>query len=460
MKNIPVQKNKEYIVNIIDNGFEGEGIAKIEDYTIFIPGAIKGEKIKILIVKVQASYAFGKIIEIIEKSEYRIEPDCATYKRCGGCNLRHVDYEETLNIKQNAVQSLVNKTLKNPIEVKKTVAMGNPYNYRNKLQFPVGIDKNGEPIIGVFANRTHEIIPIQGCAIQDIKSIQIAKYVVDAIKKYNLSVYNENTGKGLMRHVIVKAAKSTGEYMVILVVNGNKLPYAKEIAKSLVDMCSSITSVIVNINTKNTNVILGDKNITVYGRDYIMDRLGDYYFKISPLSFYQVNPVQAEALYNYAIEAAEITKNDVVFDLYCGIGTISIFMAKSAKEVYGVEIVEQAIEMAKENAKENKIDNTHFIAGDTEVVLTDLIEKQHIMPDVIIVDPPRKGLDKTSINNILKVKPRRVVYISCNPASLVRDLRMLEDIYEVKMVQPFDMFCFTSHVECVCVLKLRENTKK
>ena len=182
LKNIPVQKNKEYIVNIIDNGFEGEGIAKIEDYTIFIPGAIKGEKIKILIVKVQVSYAFGKIIEIIAKSEHRMEPDCATYKRCGGCNLRHVDYEETLNIKQNAVQSLVNKTLKNPIEVKKTVAMGNPYNYRNKLQFPVGINKNGEPIIGVFANRTHEIIPIQECAIQDIKSTQIAKYVVNAIK--------------------------------------------------------------------------------------------------------------------------------------------------------------------------------------------------------------------------------------------------------------------------------------
>ena len=457
MKNIPIQKNKEYIVNIIDNGFEGEGIAKIEDYTIFIPGAIKGEKIKILIVKVQASYAFGKIVEIIKKSKHRIEPDCATYKRCGGCNLRHVDYEETLNIKQNAVQSLVNKTLKNPIEVKKTVAMGNPYNYRNKLQFPVGIDKNGVPIIGVFANRTHEIIPIQGCAIQDIKSIQIAKYVVDAIKKYNLSVYNENTGKGLMRHVIVKAAKSTGEYMVILVVNGNKLPYSQEIAESLVVACCSITSVIVNINTKNTNVILGDKNITVYGKDYIIDKLGDYYFKISPLSFYQVNPVQAEALYNYAIEATEITKNDVVFDLYCGIGTISIFMAKSAKEVYGVEIVEQAIEMAKENAKENKIDNTHFIAGDTEVVLTDLIEKQHIMPDVIIVDPPRKGLDKTSINNILKVKPRRVVYISCNPASLVRDLRMLEEAYEVKVIQPFDLFCFTSHVENCVVLTLKDN---
>ena len=351
----------------------------------------------------------------------------------------------------------MNKTLKNPIEVKKTVAMGNPYNYRNKLQFPVGIDKNGEPIIGVFANRTHEIIPIHGCAIQDIKSIQIAKYVVDAIKEFNLSVYDEKTGKGLMRHVVVKAAKSTEQYMVILVINANELPHAKEIARSLVGACHSIVSVVVNINMKNTNVILGDKNITVYGRDYIIDRLGDYFFKISPLSFYQVNPIQAEALYNYAIEAAGITKNDIVFDLYCGIGTISIFVANSAKEVYGVEIVQQAIEMAKENAKENEINNTHFIAGDTEVVLTDLIEKQHIIPDVIIVDPPRKGLDKTSINNILKVRPRKVVYISCNPASLVRDLKMLEEEYEIKVIQPFDLFCFTSHVENCVVLTLKNN---
>ena len=457
MKKIPIQKNKEYTVSIIDNGFEGEGIAKIEDYTIFVPGAIKGEKIKILIVKVHSSYAFGKIVEILEKSKYRKEPDCVTYKRCGGCNLRHIDYEETLNMKQNAIQSLVNKTLKNPIEVNKTVAMGNPYHYRNKLQFPIGIDKNGEPIIGVFANRTHEIIPIQGCAIQDIKSIQIAKYVVDAIKQYGLSIYDEKTGKGIMRHIVIKAAKSTGEYMVILVVNANELPYARKIAEALRGACHSIVSVIVNINIKNTNVILGDKNITILGRDYIVDKLGDYFFKISPLSFYQVNPVQAEALYNYAIEAAEIKKNDVVFDLYCGIGTISIFMAKFAKEVYGVEIVEQAIDMAKENAKENKINNTHFIAGDTEIVLTDLIEKQQIMPDVVIVDPPRKGLDKTSINNILKVKPRRVVYISCNPASLVRDLRMLEEDYEIKVIQPFDLFCFTSHVENCVVLTLKDN---
>ena len=456
MKKVPVEKNKEYVVDIIDNGFEGEGIAKIDNFTIFIPSALKGEKVKILIVKVLSSHAFGKIIDIIKKSPYRVEPDCVTYKRCGGCNLRHVDYEETLNMKQNAVQSLVNKTLKNKIEVKPTVAMGNPYHYRNKLQFPIGVSKETEPVIGVFANRTHEIVPIEGCALQDKKAIQISKYVIDVIKEYNLSIYDEKTGLGLMRHVVIKTAKATDEYMVILVINGDKLPHTKEIATKLQGAFPGIVSVIVNINKKNTNVILGEKNITVCGKDYIVDRLGDYYFKISPLSFYQVNPVQAEAMYNYAIEAAEISKNDVVFDLYCGIGTISIFMAKFAKEVYGVEIIEQAIDMAKENAVLNEIDNTHFIAGDTEVILTDLIKNKGVRPDVIVVDPPRKGLDNTTVNNILEVMPRRIVYISCNPASLVRDLEKLEEKYVVGCVQPFDMFPFTSHVEVVSVLGLKK----
>lgn len=455
MKKVPVEKNKEYVVDIIDNGFEGEGIAKIDNFTIFIPSALKGEKVKILIVKVLSSHAFGKIIDIIKKSPYRVEPDCVTYKRCGGCNLRHVDYEETLNMKQNAVQSLVNKTLKNKIEVKPTVAMGNPYHYRNKLQFPIGVSKETEPVIGVFANRTHEIVPIEGCALQDKKAIQISKYVIDVIKEYNLSIYDEKTGLGLMRHVVIKTAKATDEYMVILVINGDKLPHTKEIATKLQGAFPGIVSVIVNINKKNTNVILGEKNITVCGKDYIVDRLGDYYFKISPLSFYQVNPVQAEAMYNYAIEAAEISKNDVVFDLYCGIGTISIFMAKFAKEVYGVEIIEQAIDMAKENAVLNEIDNTHFIAGDTEVILTDLIKNKGVRPDVIVVDPPRKGLDNTTVNNILEVMPRRIVYISCNPASLVRDLEKLEEKYVVGCVQPFDMFPFTSHVETISVLELK-----
>lgn len=460
MKNVPVEKNKEYIVDIVDNGFEGEGIAKIDDFTIFVAGALKGEKIKILIVKVLSSYAYGKIIEIIKESKFRVIPDCATYKRCGGCDLRHVDYEETLNMKQNAVQSLVNKTLKNKVQVYPTFAMGNPYHYRNKLQFPIGLDKESRPVIGVYANRTHEIIPIQGCMIQNTKATQIAKYVIDVINKYDLTIYDEVKGLGLMRHVIVKTAVHTNEYMVILVINGDTLPNAEKIAMDLVGACHNISSIIVNINKKNTNVILGNKNITIYGKDYITDKLGDYYFKISPLSFYQVNPYQAEAMYNYAIEEAKISKEDTVFDLYCGIGTISLFMAKSAKEVYGVEIVEQAIQMAKENAKLNKIENTHFIAGDTEIVLTDLIKNKNIKPDIIIVDPPRKGLDNTTISNIIDIKPRKVIYISCNPASLARDLAKMEDTYDIRSIQPFDMFPFSHHVECVSVLELKESTEK
>ena len=450
MNTVPIEKNKEYIVDIIDNGFEGEGIAKIDDFTIFIPNAIKGEKIKVLIVKVLSSYAYGKIIEIIEKSPNRVEIDCPTYKRCGGCDLRHVDYEETLNMKQNTVQNLVNKNLKTEIEVKPTWGMGNPYHYRNKLQFPVGVDKEGKPVIGVFANRTHEIIPIENCLIQNEKSVQIAKYVLDCIKKYNISVYNEKNQTGLVRHIVVKSSRYFNEYMVIIVINGDFLPFEKEFYA-----CREICSIFVNINKKNTNVILGNKNKLIYGKEYLEDFLGNFVFKISPLSFYQVNAVQAEAMYNYAVEEAEITKNDIVFDLYCGIGTISLFMAKYAKKVYGVEIVEQAIQMAKENAKSNEIENTEFIAGDTEFILTDLIQNKKIIPDVIMVDPPRKGLDNTTINNILEIKPRKVVYISCNPASLVRDLAKMERVYEIKSIQPFDMFPLTHHVECVAVLSLK-----
>ena len=456
----PVEKNKEYIVDIIDNGFEGEGIAKIDGFTIFIPNAITGEKIKILIVKVLSSHAFGKIIEIIEKSEYRVEDDCTTYKRCGGCNLRHIDYEETLNMKQRVVQNLVNKSLKNKIEVKPTWGMGNPYHYRNKLQYPIGINKSGNAIVGVFANRTHEIIPIENCLIQESQANKIAKYLTELINKYKISVYNETTQKGLVRHVVIKTGFRSREVMVIIVINGDKLPFEREFAKQLQEKYEEIKSIVININKKNTNVILGEKNVNILGDGYIKDYLGEYCFKISPLSFYQVNPVQAEALYNIAIENAEINSNDVVFDLYCGIGTISLFAAKYAKKVYGIEIVEQAIEDAKENAKMNSIQNTEFIAGDTEVLLTDLIDNKKIIPDVVIVDPPRRGLDNTTINNILKIHPKRVAYVSCNPATLVRDLSLLEEKYEIELIQPVDMFPFTSHVECVSVLELKESAEK
>ena len=455
-----IQKNEEYIVEIVDNGYEGEGITKIDGITVFVPGAIKGERIKILIVKVLSSHAFGKILEILEPSKERQEADCVTYKRCGGCNLRHIKYNATLEMKQNAVQSLVNKTLKNKIEVKKTIGMEYPFHYRNKAQYPIGVNKEGEPIIGVFAQRTHEVIPIEKCLIQNPKSEEIAKFILQFIKTNKISVYNEKTRKGLFRHIVIKVGIKTGQVMCILVVNGRTIPNEKKLVSELISNFPTIKAIVKNINMKNTNVILGKENVNLYGNGYIEDVLGDYTFKISPLSFYQVNPVQAEKLYNLGVEMAQITEQDTVFDLYCGIGTITLFMSKYAKKVYGIEIVEEAIKAAKENAKINNIDNTEFYAGDVEVVLDDLINNKGISADIVMFDPLRKGLDKNSINNILKIKPKKLVYISCNPATLIRDLSFFEEQYDINSIIPVDMFPFTSHVECVSVLELKENAEK
>lgn len=450
-----IEKNKEYVVDIIDNGFQGEGIAKIDGLTIFIPNAIKGEKIKILIVKVLSSHAFGKIIEIIKPSKYRVESDCPTYKRCGGCSLRHVEYKETLKMKQNAVQSLVNKTLNTKIQVQETEGMEYPYHYRNKAQYPVGLNKDGKPVMGVFANRTHEIIPIDTCYIQNEQTEEIAKFIFNFLVNNNISFYNEKTQKGLVRHIVTKIGIKTNEIMCIIVINGDSFPKENELVRDLKNKFPNIKSIIKNINTKNTNVILGKENINLFGNGYITDVLGNYKFKISPMSFYQVNPVQAEKLYNLGVKYAEITKNDIVFDLYCGIGTISLCMSKFAKKVYGVEIVEEAIEAAKENAKINNIENTEFIAGDVEKVLSNLIDNKKVIPDIIMVDPPRRGLDNTSVENIKKVSPKKLVYISCNPATLMRDLAKLEDIYEIKNIKPVDMFPYTSHVEVCSLLELK-----
>lgn len=454
-----IQKNEEYIVEIIDNGFQGEGIAKIEGFTIFIPNAIKGEKVKIIIVKVLSSHAFGKIIEIVEKSKHRVESDCNTYKRCGGCNLRHIDYQETLKMKQNAVQSLVNKTLQNKIKVQTTLGMDKPYHYRNKAQYPLGKNKNGEPVIGTFANRTHEIIPIEQCMIQNEQTEKLAKLLFDFIVKNKISIYDEKTGRGLVRHIVTKIGIKTNEIMCILVINGKQFPKEKELVEYILKEIPNVKSIIKNINMKNTNVILGNQNINLYGDGYINDILGEYTFKISPLSFYQVNPIQAEKLYELGVKGADITKSDIVFDLYCGIGTISLFMSKYAKKVYGIEIVEEAVEAAKENARINNVKNTEFISGDVEKVLTDLIDNRKVIPDIVMVDPPRKGLDDISVNNILKITPKKVIYISCNPATLMRDLAKLEDKYVIDSIKPVDMFPFTSHVEVVSVLGRKDEKK-
>lgn len=452
---LPVEKNKEYIVDIIDNGFGGEGIAKIDDFTIFVANAIKGEKVKIMIVKVLNSYAFGKVIEIIEKSEHRIVEDCETYKRCGGCVLRHVDYKETLKIKQNTVQNLVNKTLKNKLKVEEILGMNNPFHYRNKAQYPVGKDKDGNPTIGVFANRTHEIIPIKKCLIQNEQIEKVAKYIFSFIVKNNISIYDEKTRKGLVRHIVTKIGIKTNEIMCIIVINGKELPKEKQLVGEIVEQFKNVKTIVKNINTDNTNVILGKQNISIYGDGVIKDKLEDFTFYISPLSFYQVNPIQAEKLYQLAIQEAAISKKDIVFDLYCGIGTISLFIAKYAKEVYGIEIIEEAVKNAKKNAKVNNIQNIEFISGDVEFILDKLINKNKIIPDIVMLDPPRKGLDRKSIENILEIKPKKLVYISCNPATLVRDLLLFEEQYEIKSIKPVDMFPFTSHVECCSVLYLK-----
>ena len=453
-----VEKNKEYTVDIIDNGFAGEGIAKIENFTIFVPNSIKGEKVKIVIVKVLSSHAFGKIIEIISSSNQRIESDCKTYKRCGGCSLRHIQYEETLKMKQNAVQSLANKTLSNKVIVEPVLGMKMPYHYRNKAQYPIGTDKNGKPVMGVFANRTHEIIPIQTCLIQNEKTEELAKFIFNYIVKNKISIYDEKTGRGMIRHIVTKIGIKTDEMMCILVINGEKIPREKELVSEITGHFPKVKTIIKNINRKNTNVILGQQNINLYGEGYIKDELGDYVFKISPLSFYQVNPLQAECLYQMGVEAAKISKQDIVFDLYCGIGTISLFMSKFAKKVYGIEIVKEAVEMAKENARLNQVNNVDFIAGDVEKILEKLLYEQKVIPDVVMIDPPRKGLDSKSIENLLMIRPKRLVYISCNPATLMRDLAKLEVLYEVKTLKPVDMFPFTSHVECIAVLCLKETT--
>ncbi len=451
-----LKKNEEYVVDIIDNGFQGEGIAKIDGITVFIDKAIKGEKIKIKILKVQTNFAYGKIIEILEKSVNRTEEDCHTYQRCGGCNLRHINYEETLNIKKSVVENCLYKALKRNVKVNDVIGMKNPLYYRNKLQYPVGIDKDQKAIMGVYSTRTHNIIPTNECFIQNKECQIIANDIFYFIKQNNIKPYDEKTLKGTVRHIIIRIGIKTNEVLVTLVLNDNNFNKEKELIEFLCKKHENIKSIVKNFNTKNTNVILGDKTEVIYGNGYIYDILGEYKFKISPLSFYQVNPLQTEILYNTAIKFLnDNTKNDVALDLYCGIGTIGIFASKYFKKVYGIEIVDQAIEDAKYNAKINKIDNIEFFAGDVEEILPKIIERENIKPSTVFVDPPRKGLDKNTIKVLQELKPSKIIYISCNPATLARDIALLEENYNLKEVQPVDMFPYTSHVECINVLHLK-----
>lgn len=444
-----LKKNEEYVTDIIDNGFQGEGIAKIDGMTVFIDKAIKGEKVKIKILKVQTNFAYGKIIQILRKSEARVdEEDCATYKRCGGCNLRHIKYEETLNIKKATVENCLYKALKRDIKVNDVIGMKNPLYYRNKLQYPVGIGKDQKSIMGIYSSRTHDIISAEKCFIQNKECQYIANDIFKFIKENYISPYNEKTLKGTVRHIVVRIGVKTNEVLVTLVLNDNNFKKEKELVEFLTREHKNIKSIVKNFNTKNTNVILGEKTEVIYGDGYIYDILGDYKFKISPLSFYQVNPIQTEILYNTAINFVGATigrpqNNDTALDLYCGIGTIGIFASKHFKKVYGIEIIDQAIEDAKYNAKINNIDNIEFFAGDVEILLPQIIEKDNIKPNIVFVDPPRKGLDKKTVQILQDLKPSKIIYISCNPATLARDIAMLSENYNIGEVQPVDMFPYT-----------------
>ena len=446
-----VKKNDELIVDVIDYGANGEGIAKINGYTIFVLGALKGEKCKIHILKVLKTHAFAKVIQLIEKSSKRVEPDCSTFNKCGGCDLRHIAYSETLKIKQEKVQNLVNKMLKNKVKVNETVGMENPTFYRNKAIYPVTQDKK----VGIFAKRSHNIIPINECKIQTKISQEISKYILDNWKD---SIYDEETGKGLLRNIMVREGFKTDEIMLVLVQNGEKNVFetnSKLKIENVIKEFPKIKTIVINVNTEKTNVVLSRKNIIIYGDGTITDRLGDYEFKISPNSFYQVNPVQTEKLYNLAIEGAKLKKDDILCDLYCGIGTIGIFASKYVEKVYGVEIVEEAIKDAKQNAEINNVDNIEFIQGDVEVAFNKMLDNG-VKPSVVIVDPPRKGLDSKTVQNLCDLKLDRLVYVSCNPATLMRDLQVLEDVYKIVSITPVDNFCYSSHIECVAVLEIKE----
>lgn len=451
-----VEKNKEYIFDIISQGYEGEGIAKIDNkYPIFIEGALKGEKVKVRIVKVNKNFAYGKLMEVLEASEERVNPPCAIYKRCGGCKLQHASYNAQLDFKWDRVKDCVSKIGKlDPTIVKYPLGMENPWRYRNKVQLPIGLI-NGEVKIGFFAPRSHDIIDMESCLIQDEIGDKVVKLTREWIDKFNIRPYNvdgEYDEKGIVRHIMIRRGFRTNEVMIVLVTNGEKLPHKEEFVDLMVKNIPGIKSVIQNINSKKTNVILGLESKTLWGEDTISDYIGDFRFNISPLSFFQVNPIQTEVLYGKALEYANLTGNEEVFDAYCGTGTITLFLSQKAKKVYGVEIIPQAIDNAWINAKENKVENVEFFVGESEVVIPDLINKG-VKADVVVVDPPRKGCDKKLLDAITNIDAKKIVYVSCDPSTLGRDLKVLEENgYKTLEVQPVDMFPNTAHIENVALL--------
>lgn len=449
-----LEKNKKYECKIIDIGQNGVGIGKHNGFTVFVDGALLGETIDVKITKSKKNYAEGVISKIKEESSYRVDRVCSMkYRNCGGCQIQELDYNKQLEIKTNRVKEDIKRIggLEN-IEIHDTIGMENSFRYRNKAQFPVQkID--GKLKIGFYKKKSHDVINIDKCVIQHDKNDEIINIIRNYIEKYNVSVYDEKSNTGTIRHILTKIGYTTNEVMVVLIVTNENLPNLDILVSELKNKISGFKTLVLNINKNKTNVILGNKNKNIYGNGKIIDNIGALKFEISPLSFFQVNPIQTKVLYEKALEYANLKENDVVFDIYCGIGTISLFLAQKASKVYGIEIIEDAIKDAKLNAKLNSVNNVEFFVGKAEDVVPTLYENGKTA-NVVVVDPPRKGCDEKVLDTIVNMKPDRVVYVSCNPATLARDLKYLSERgYKCLEVQPVDMFPHSYHIESVALIQ-------
>lgn len=473
-----MNKNEIIRLKIEDMGIDGEGIGKYEGMTFFVKDAIIGDEIDAKITKLKKNYGYARVEQIVKPSEFRTEPKCELHRRCGGCQIQAMDYKKQLEFKENKVRNNLirlggfSEAFINSV-MEPVVGMEEPYRYRNKAQFPIGKDKEGNPVAGFYASRTHNIIPVTDCMLGVAENKEILEAVLSYMRECHVQPYDEENGKGLIRHVLIRYGFTTKEIMVCLIINGDRLPKQDALLEKL-EKIEGMTSISININTKKTNVILGEKTETIWGQSYITDyihlrdckdftKTGEAtMYHISPQSFYQVNPEQTEKLYSLALEYAGLTGKEAVWDLYCGIGTISLFLAKKAGKVYGVEIVPQAIEDAKSNAKLNGIDNAEFFVGKAEEVLPEFYANGNkdsksaedmCNPDVIVVDPPRKGCDEKCLETMLLMKPERIVYVSCDSATLARDLKVLTDGgYELRRVRAVDQFGNTTHVESIALL--------
>ena len=447
------RKNDLVTLEIEDCGIDGEGIGKADGFTVFVKDAVIGDTVTAKIIKAKKNYGYGRLMEVLKPSPYRVEPKCEFARQCGGCQLQALSYDQQLVFKTNKVKGHLERIGGfTDIPMEPIIGMDELFHYRNKAQFPVGRNKEGKIVTGFYAGRTHNIIENRDCALGVAENKEVLDCVIAHMEKYGIEPYNEATGKGLVRHVLIRYGYFTKEVMVCLILNGNKIPKEEQLVKSLCEI-PGMTSITINVNKKHSNVILGEEIRLLWGQEYITDRIGDISYQISPLSFYQVNPMQTQKLYAKALEYADLHGEETVWDLYCGIGTISLFLAQKAKFVRGVEIVPAAIENAKENAKLNGLENTEFFVGKAEEVLPREYKKNGVYADVIVVDPPRKGCDETLLEAMVEMNPDRIVYVSCDSATLARDLKYLcERGYELRKVCPVDQFGMTVHVETVCLL--------